>query len=238
MEIDERKAAQIILSIGTHRRQRVLDPIAVAEELQKLIRKLPRKEVARRFKIADRTLRVYLKLLDLTEPVKELVRSRKIGQDLAYRLALLDNPEDQEVLGKTILEASLTNREVRAIVQTLKRRNPDMPIHQCVELAVRYRPRIEEEFLIITKIEPDTLQYLKTESIAENISLDDLLRRIALEVIPPNSLSSVRIKNEVIMLALDKQGDQAYRSAAKKMRVKDFQVLNILAQDWKKKHAV
>lgn len=236
MEIDERKAAQIILSIGTHRKRRVLDPITVAEELQKLTKRFPRKEVARRFKIADRTLRTYFKLLNLPEHVKELIRSRKIGQDLAYRLTLLDNPEDQEVLANAILESDLTNKEVRAIVQTLKRRNPNMPISQCMELVIKYRPRIEEEFLIITKVEMDTLRDLSAISEDKNIRLDDLFKQIVLEVVPADSLSSIRIEGEVVMLSLDRQGNRAYKNAARKMRVRDFELLNVLARNWMEMH--
>jgi len=236
MEIDERKAAQIILSIGSHRKKRVLDPIAAAEELQRLSKKVPRKEVARRFSIADRTLRIYLKLLSLPEPVKELIRTRKIGQDLAYRLTLLDDPKEQEALAKAILEAKLTNKEVRAIVQTLKRRNPDMSIDQCVQLAVKYRPRIEEQFLIITKLEPETQERLQNRSRTETVTPDDLLKRIILDVIPPASFSSIRIKNDAVMLSVDKEGDRAYRQAAKKMHVRDFELLDVLVRNWMEKH--
>lgn len=236
MEINEHKAAQIILSIGTHRKYRVLDPITVAEELKKLCEKIPRKEVARRFKIADRTLRIYFKLLNLSESVKELVRSRKIPQDIAYRLTFLSK-EDQEDLAKRILETDLTNKEVRAIVQTLKRRNPDMPIEQCIELVLKYRPRAEEEFLIVTKLEPKVLSELNIKSKVYNLQLDDLLKEIMSEVIPADGLSFIKTKNEIVFLALNKQGRQAYKNAVKKMRIKDFQLLNVLVQGWIQKHA-
>jgi hypothetical protein len=238
MAIDERKAARIILSIGSHRKERVLDPIAVAEELQELCKNIPRREVARRLKIADRTLRIYLKLLDLPEPVKELIRSRKIGQDFAYRLALLDNPKEQEALGKAILENDLTNKEVRGIVQTLRRRNPDMSIDECIQLAIKYRPRIEEQFLIITKIEPETLQRLEARSRTENIAPAELLRRIVLELIPQGTLSSARFEKGVAMLSVDKQGDLAYRNAANKMHVRDFELLDALVRKWMENHAL
>lgn len=219
MLTDEETLAKLLLSVGTRKKWRVLDPITTAKELDKLCKRTSQKEVARMIGVSSETIRMFRRLLTLPKNVQKLVEERKIGIDSGYRISLL-NVDEQEILANVIIEKKLTSVEVRGIIQSLKKWNPHMPILECVEVAIKYRPIIEDEHLLVSRIRESTLNALKERFEASGILVDDLIEGILKETIPiEKGFISAKIFDNTILLVLEKGGFNEFKAEAVKSKV-------------------
>ena len=232
--LSEETIKRLLISIKSPKAWRSMDPIEVAQNLKFLCERMPREEVARRFNISKRaTLWVYLRLLDLPEKVQELIRAGKIGKDKGYRISLLKDKREQEILADAAIKHHLSSGEVRGIVQSLKKRNPDMPIEECIQLALKARPIIEEEHVIVTKIQKDTLKTLKEKSEECGVVMEELVRKVMeKEVIPPNSITSLRFIDTTVILSLGKDCFKAFKDKARETKVKPEDLVETLIKKW------
>lgn len=233
MQADEETLAKLLLSVGTRKRWRALDPITTANILDKLCKRSSQKEVARKIGVSSEQIRQFRCLLDLPKNVKKLVEDRKIGIDAGYRISLLKNEDEQEILAKAIIDRKVTSNEVRGIVQSLKKWNLNMPISECIELAIKYRRIIEEEHLLVSRIRERTLNSLKERSEASGISVDDLLEGILKETISPEEgFISANNFDYTILLALKKEGFNTFKAEAAKSNIKLNNLVDRLIERW------
>ena len=211
-----------------------MDPIEVAQNLKFLCEHMPREEVARKLGISEKgTLWMYLRLLDLAEKVQQDVRDGKIGQDAGYRISLLKDKREQEILADAVIKHHLSSGEVKGIVQSLKKWNPDMPIEECIRIALRARPIIEEEHVIVTKVQNDTLKTLKEKSEECGVVIEELVRKVMeKEVLPPNSITSLRLIDTTVILSLGKDGFKAFKDKAKETKVKPEDLVETSIKKW------
>jgi hypothetical protein len=232
-QLDDKTQAGLLLSVGTRKRWRALDPIESAKQIELMTRKTSIPQIAGKLAVSAETVREFLSLLSLPEEIQELVRTRKIGIDAGYRLSLINNSKDQQAIAKAIVgDEKLKTKEIRGIIQSLKKRNPEMPISECIAIAVKYRPIIEEENVIITGIEKSTFRHLKEISENSRISLDDLIKEIATVAVQvPEGLKLAKCIDSTLLLAVTKEGYSAFMSKAKELMIKPDELMETLAKE-------
>ena len=119
---------------------------------------------------------------------------------------------------------------MKGIVQNLKKRNPELPIEECVRLALKARPSITEEHIIVTKIGPDTLELLKKKSQKEEIEVEELLKNSLLELLSPQSVNSLKLIKTTVIMSLGKEDFRLLRNKAQEIRVKLENLIDVLVK--------
>lgn len=229
--LGEETLKRLLISLKTPKKWRAMDPIEIAQNLKILCDHFSREEVARRLGINEKgTLWVYLRLLDLPEEVQELVRTKQIGEDVAYRITILRDKEEQIALAHAILEYNLNTAAVRGIVQALKKRNPDMPIKEAIDLALKARPVVTEEHLVVTKIEDKTLVALQEKAGLLQVPIQEILKKALMKILPPDSLTSIRLSNKLVFMSVNEEGFRILRSKAKEEQIKLEDFVDYLAR--------
>jgi hypothetical protein len=210
-----------------------MDPIEVAQNLKLLCEHMPREEVAKKFNLSTKgTLWVYLRLLDLSPRVQEYIRAWKIGMDTGYRISLLKDWREQEVLADAVLRHHLSSGEVKGIVQSLKKRNPNMPIEECIQLALKARPVIEEEHIIVTKMQDNTLKVLKEKSQESKVAIDELVRKSMEQFLPLNSIISLKVVDATVVMALRKDASKIFKDKAAEEKIKPENLVDAMIRKW------
>lgn len=221
MQIDEETLAKLLLSVGTRKKWRALPPITTANILDEWCKSSSQKEVAGVLGVSSETIRMFRRLLTLPENLQKLVEDREIGIDAGDRISRFKDPKVQEILAKATIDKKVTPDEVKNLIKSLKNRNPDMPISECIELVIKYRPIIEEEHLVISRIRESTLNGLKERTEARGILVDDLINEILKETIPTEKgFISANIYDNTILLSLKTEGFNAFKDVSVKSKVK------------------
>jgi hypothetical protein len=222
---------RLLVSLKTPKKWRKMDPIEIAENLKILCDHFPRDEVARRLGISEKgTLWVYLRLLDLPEKVQELVRTKKVGKDAAYRVSIRLNKKEQEDLAEAIIKYKLNSSEVKGITQSLKKRNRNMPIGEAIALTLKARPSVTEQHIVVTRIEEDTLEALKRKSEDQKTSIQELIKKSLGEILPSSSLTSLRMIDRMVFLSLDEESFKVLKDRAREKQIKLENLVDTLAK--------
>lgn len=233
---DEEVLASLLLSVGTRKKWRALNPITTAKILESICKSSSQVEVARKLSVSPETIREFRSLLKLPESVQKLITAGKIGIDAGYRISLMKSKDEQEILAEAIANKRIKTNEWRGIIQGLKKRNPHMPISECIELAIKYRPITEEEHLVVTSLQRDTLNALKKRSEASDILINDLMKEILTKIMPSTrDIIMVKIIDGAVLLALKKDGFKALQLEAQKSMVKLDNVVEVVMKEWLEK---
>lgn len=156
---DERR--QLVLSVGTHRRQRRLSPTEVAALFAKVINSGGTlSDCARATNLTTTWVGRFMRLLNLPATVLHLVDwgtgAGILGFTGAAELARLNEQSDKEEVVQAVLTNRLSGSEVRQIVQL--RQRSQRPIGDCITEVVGMRPRVEKRFVYVGAV---TLPELK-----------------------------------------------------------------------------
>jgi len=121
MSATDEDGARAIVFANTRRKRRTQDLITVAEAFDLLAGLYGSSQaVAGKVGLSAEIVREFRCLLRLSEPVRELVRQRRIDRlDAAYRLAMIEDPVAQ--LEAARQAAGLTTDEIRDVRQLLHR---------------------------------------------------------------------------------------------------------------------
>jgi len=221
LQIDDETLAKLILSVGTHKKLRPLPPITAAKEIEELCKRSSVKEVAKQLSVTTRTISMFRNLLTLPETIQKLIEEGKIGRDVGDRISRFPDPKDQIILAKALMDRKVTAEEIKSSIKNFRNIKPEMPISECIELAIKYRPIIEEEHLVISKIRASTLNGLKKRSKAQDISLDDLACEILNEHLPTEKgIISARIFDRTLVVAMKNEGFKAFKAESVKSKVR------------------
>lgn len=151
MLTDELKR-KLIQSVGTHRGQRKLSPMEVAESFEILEKEgLSPQEMADMVLFRDSTMvQRFLRLLRISPALRHLIdwgrSASTISFTVASELARLE-PTDQEILLNAALKYQLSKYEITQIVQTKKRSDKEVGI--CIDEILKLRPRIIQKYLFV-----------------------------------------------------------------------------------------
>lgn len=232
-QYDKEELAKLLLSIGTRKRWRASDPITTARKLEALLKVTTQKEIAKKLGVSQEMIREFLRLLTLSSNVQELVRARKISIDEGYRLSLIENKNFQEALANSIVAHTLKAKEVRGIVQSLMKRNPDMSVSEGVELVMKYRPIIDTEDLVVTSLDRVTFERLKAEAEKKTMSVNALLEEIVRPIVrDPSHLKTVKTINKAVLMVLTKEGFSEFVTESKRLKIRPNDLVESLTKKY------
>jgi len=231
-EIDDEILAKLLLSIGTRKKWRHFNYIEVAEMISELCNKSTRSQIARRLSVSSETIRQLLRLNKLSFYVKSLVGKDLIGLDIAKNISYLDDFNEQRELADAVIKDNLTSKEIRGIIQNLKKRNPNMPIRQCIDIALKYRPQIQTNDLVIADISDKSLQLLEKNKINDNISINVLLFNIFNEVeLIHDKIINIEVFEKIIFVIFNTKSVDILEKLSNKFNVELENVFDKIISD-------
>jgi hypothetical protein len=188
----ERKA--LILTVGNHRRDRVLNPVEVARIFQKLLDNGASLADCAALVHLDGTSMVsrFLRLLDLGEDGEIAVDfgpSRStIGFSSAFEISRLSSP-DRHIAIRAAIENRMGKEEVKGLVQY--RLRSGKPMDECIAQTLKMRPQIERQYMYIGRLDDDmVIQRLRSMTQAER---DRALKQALKDIDPRLESSSGRM---------------------------------------------
>ena len=158
--ISAEELRDLILSVGTHKQERILSPVEVAQLLEKAINAGATIQEISKEILLNPTMTTRLhRLLNLAPEIQHLVGwegKPKISPSTASEIARLKTLKEQEFLANATLENRLSKREVIQIIEVRNKFNK--PIGECVEEIIEMRPRIIRRYLFIGAIKSPEVQ--------------------------------------------------------------------------------
>ncbi len=197
--------SQLILSVGTHRSERLLSPIEVARLINRTIEAGEKREqIAERLHLNDSTIiGRFLRLLSLPSQVQQLINwgsnSTTLSFSVATEIARLKYTQQQISLAKAALENQFNKSEIVQVIQLHNRSGN--PIESCIEAVIKQRPTIERRHLILGELRSkELIVELKSKSQQER---NELLRSTLERYIHNISPMSVKLGDGLFLLVGD-----------------------------------
>ena len=154
--------SQLILSVGTHKSNRPLSPVEVAEYIQSALDAGERRtDIAEKLYLEDSSIiGHFLRLLSLPSQVQQLVgwgsAPATISFSAAAGIARLNSGIEQTVLAKAALENKFNKSEIIQVVQI--RQRSDNSIESCIKSVIDQRPVVERRYVIIGQLISESLK--------------------------------------------------------------------------------
>lgn len=230
-ELEPEEWALVLASIGTHRRERPIDPVTLAEMFERT--PWTNEEIAKRLSVTSRTVVMFKHLLCLPENIRALLQTGKISIDEGDKLSTLKKDTfSQQLLAKAITDGAIGADLVKSAVR-FKNRNPDLPIGNCIDMALKAKPTIEKRHILVTSVEKGVSEALTKRAEQTQTSLPNLLRNVLERNLPNNeSLVSIVTHGAVILLTLTSEGWKALRQKSASLGVPLDELVETLAKLW------
>ena len=153
--------AKLIMSVGTHRKDRPYTPLEVAERIDReLAHGNPPGEVARALHLTVSMISRFRKLLSLSSNVQHLIDWEKtngsISMTLGFEIARLESSRDQNQLAQVALTHKLTKAEIQHVVSMKSRQG--ISIADGTELALKTRPEVVDLYAFFGVVHNDTVR--------------------------------------------------------------------------------
>ncbi|MEH2295051.1 hypothetical protein [Nostoc sp.] len=147
----------LILSIGTHKKNRRLSPIQVAQLLNRLyqIQEISLNQIAQELELKDSSiLRRFLLLLSLPPEIQPLVNwgtsPGYLSFSVASEISRVKESENINILAKDALENQRSKEEVRAILQCNLRGGGSLT--HCIETIDSTRTKVIHHYVFLGKL--------------------------------------------------------------------------------------
>lgn len=225
-EFDEVKAfAIIITNLGKKKRSENL--LKIAEICARLKERYNSwTKLAKMIKISDdrahisaEMLREFGMILTLPDDIKEMIRENLITSvDVAYRISLLENEDDQRILAKVTVDKKLSASDVRAIVE-YKTKNPNVNMDQAINRVLESKGKVVTHHIVIMELTGKTVGTLKEKAEKLKQPVDKFAFEILKKVWNKDWLLSFGMRNNDIILKLSDEGFRALQQEAKKFHV-------------------
>ena len=156
------KARALILSVGTHRSDRPLSPIEVAEAMEASVTAGATTLVlAEALQLEDATwVTRFRRLLRLPNDVQHLVNwgssPASVSLTSSTEIARLSSQDDQRFVMNAVVEHNMTSAEVRQIVQVLRRSGKSAG--EATAEIIGQRPQVTRRHMLIGAIQSDEMQ--------------------------------------------------------------------------------
>jgi len=219
MDSKERKLIGIVI-VGTlrnwkNRRVNILKVAEALKSLQAVYGSLDKLSEA--VKLSPEMIREFLKLLELTDKVKNLIQKGLINSvDIGYRISKLQEKE-QIVLAKNVIDKNLCSNDVRNIVR-YKIDNPNIDINEVINRVIESKDK--KYYIAYLGIEEPTFEKLKPEVKNKNkIERSKFIQRIFNKVIEKEHIFSFTLNGRVIIIKVTREGLSAMRQKAKELRI-------------------
>jgi len=198
---DERR--DIILSIGTHKKNRRLSPIQVAQLLNRLyqILGISLNQIAQELELKDSSvLRRFLSLLSLPHELQPLVSWGTLPGYLSFSVAAeLSKAKDFDkitLLAKDALENQRSKEELRAILQCHQRGGGNLT--ECIETIDSTRSKVTHHYVFLGQILTNGSEW------EEKYSFE--LRAMLSNLVHEENVLSAAIKNGRFSFTLTESG--------------------------------
>ncbi len=158
--LTEEEERDLILSVGTHMRERRLSPMEVAELFERAIAHgANRSQLASACHLEGATaVGRFLRLTALPDRIRPLVdwgSSRStLSTTQAQDIARLNSQAAMEELAVRVLEHGLSSKEVRYIVQLIERSASD--VEEAVQAQLELRPEVRRLYVFLGLVTSDT----------------------------------------------------------------------------------
>lgn len=212
---------------GTKRKKRELNLLEISNSMKSFYQKHKSLDkVAKIVGISPEMVREFLKINELAEEVRELIRLRKIDSvEIGYRISKLEK-DDQITLARKVLNQNLSSGDVRAIVK-FKIDNPEMPIENVVNRVIRSKDK--KIFVVYLGIEKNTFK-----KISEKKAKVKIVKSIFNKVISPKFVVSFELNGRVVIIKVEKEGLQQMKSKAKELKVPLATLADALVKEYLK----
>jgi hypothetical protein len=178
----------LIRSVGTHRGERALSPVEVAQLIQRsLAAGETRQGCAQSLRIGTTQVSTFVKLLDLAPEIRQIAEwGRASESGIAFSsMAEISRltPAEQVKAAHAMIEHKLSWKEAVQLVQISQRSGKT--IDEAIGSVVKQRPSVERRYVFVGSITSDeTRQHLKQISQQHR---DELLRRSLEKLLGPTS---------------------------------------------------
>jgi len=210
------KLSDLVLSIGTHSKERPLEPIEISKMIKQLTDELPSeslKQISKRLNLKgtdDTQVRNFLTLLNLPESVHYALGYKVIDEvqatvpfTLGVEFSKLDNHDDMDYLVKSALEHKFKKEDAIRVVQ-LKKKHPEKLIEECVDDVLKVRPVRISGYILVNTLKEDTLTKLNSLSNSKGVVLESLVIELLKESLKDGNIMATKIKGKHIFLTVDK----------------------------------
>lgn len=158
------------------------DWITIAKKCEEALKYIESYEkLAEKLSVHPETIRSILKLLELPEEAKKLVKERKIGMDTAQRITRIKNIEDQIKAAKLISDMNAhTSRDLIRYIQ----RKPNATLEEYEQFKKKIteqKKNIKDIHLTITHFDEETFKKLEELASKQKISISKLIKRLVKE---------------------------------------------------------
>jgi len=217
---------------GTRRKKREINLIELAKEISSLYNEYRSLEkTAKIIKLSPEMVRQFLKINELDENVKQLIKDNLITSvDICYRISRLDK-KSQNLLAEQAISKKLSSNDVRAIVK-YKINNPRLSISQVIDRVIQSKDtKIYVAYLGIDKNTFDQFSY----KLKEKENIENKLKSLFSAIIPPRSISSFELNGRVVILKFQKEGIDKLRDKAKELKVPLARLADALIKEYLKR---
>ncbi len=158
---------KLILSVGTHRSERPLSPVEVAEALEMQIASgTTARDIAEALHLENTTMiGRFRRLLRLSPAIRHLVTwgqsPSSISLTVASELARLDSADTQQQVVDAALENGLKSSEVRQVVQILQR--SDQSTSEAIQSVLKLRPQVTRRHVMVGAVLSSALKSSLTD---------------------------------------------------------------------------
>lgn len=203
METLEKITVRLIANTGTEGSQRLkrqLSIFEIAEDILWLKNQLGNmKKVAETVTLSEGMLQKFLRVFQLSDYTKELVKQRKIDSvEVVNQLARY--PElDQSIIADLLIKNEFSNQDFR-ILSPLKKQFPDEPIEKLIEKIKKSKD------IKVSVIQFNIENLKKSKSNLEK----DLIERVG-----QNEFIGISILNNIGLIKITKKGELLLREYAK-----------------------
>ncbi len=154
----EKKLALVIANLGG-KKSKINDWITIAETCKELADHFgSAQKVANELGRHYGTVREILKLAELPDEVKELIRERKILYDVGQRIARIRSREDQIKVANAVV--GLNSHDARALIQYTKG-NPNASLNDFRERIISSKGKVEKIDVLIIPLKSESYKLLK-----------------------------------------------------------------------------
>jgi len=158
---------------------------------------------------------MFKSLLTLSDEIQDSIRAGQISIDKGVRLAALKDINAQGLLIKAILtDPRIFTAPTVSKIVSLKNRNPDMSVEECVNRVLKARPLTENRYVFVTSLREELSELSKRKAAKESKPYAEFLNEVTRKSLPVNSIHSFVVHNNALLLILTTDGWVALRNIA------------------------
>lgn len=225
LEVDQDLAK---IGKGTRRKKREINLLEVSEAIKSKYDKFKSLDkVAELVKLSPEMVREFLKITELEEEVKELIKLGLINSiDMGYRISKLER-KDQVILAKYIVDNKLSSGDVRAIVK-FKIDNPKKPIEKVINKVTQSKDK--KVYVAYLGIDNDTFEKFSKE--IRNKDKAKIVKEIFNEVVPTKFIVYFELNGRIVIIKVLKEGLQKMRFKAKELKIPLAKLADALMEEY------